>query len=114
MDLLRRLPLSLFVIALIVWAIGGATYFDGLRDEHRYVSSKSDLSCPIPGQDSVFAPSRWQSWPPGRVCIDGQREYDRPGLARALGVVGVPVGLLLLLGATGFRFAVWWRTRQRT
>src|SRR3954447_9823619 len=56
----------------------------------------ADLSCPISGVDSAYAPSEWQWWPPGRVCVDDGRKFDPPSNlgADAIVVAGVlAVGL---------------------
>jgi len=66
----------------------------------KQTNAEYDLSCPLPGQDSQFGYSTWQSWPPGQVChqADGS-VFSRPGLQRAGGIVIAAGGLIVFLAA---------------
>ena len=86
------------------WAIGpwwvflSVIYLTTVFDKQ--TNADYDLSCPLPGQDSQFGYSTWQSWPPGPVChqADGS-VFSRPGLQRASGIVIAAGGSIVFLAA---------------
>ena len=71
-------------------------FFGMLAWEHSNVSSSSDTSCPVPGEDSSsnYTPSEWRWMPPGRVCVYEGTTFDGPRWTRALGVVVLPLTLV--------------------
>lgn len=61
-----------------------------------------DLSCPLPGADSQYGASTWQSWPPGPVCRDAEgRVFSRPGFRDGAAIVIGAAGSVAFLTAGG-------------
>jgi hypothetical protein len=62
--------------------------------------SPFDWKCPLPGQDSTFGASTWQTWPPGTVCYDLEGNVtSEPRGFYAIVVLVAAGGSLAFLGA---------------
>lgn len=83
----------LLLIGGVTWALLLLAVLAVLYPFHG--QSEFDLSCEVPGRDSNYAPSEWQWWPPGRVCVHEGRQFDRPSWRRGAAVI------VLALGGTG-------------
>ena len=56
-----------------------------------------DFDCPIPGHDSTWGSSTWQTWPPGKVCHD-----DAGNVTRRPGAFNVLVAVAAVGGTMAF------------
>ncbi len=55
------------ILAGTVWVLAVFAFISLLAFENSQVGPH-DLSCPVQGQDSVYADSHWSWFPPGAVC----------------------------------------------
>jgi hypothetical protein len=59
-----------------------------------------DLSCPVPGVESLYGEVSWQAWPPGQVCSLNGRTFSEPPAYRGWLIVAevvVGAGLVVVL-----------------
>jgi hypothetical protein len=77
-------------------------------------AQSTDFSCPLPGQDSQYGSSTWQSWPPGPVCRDADgRVFSRPGFRGGATIVIAAAGSAAFLIAAGMQVRAAARRRTR-
>ncbi len=61
-----------------------------------------DTACPLPGQDSEYRSSTWQSWPPGTVCYDlAGQVMSRPGRKGGELIIVLAAGSVVFLTLGG-------------
>jgi hypothetical protein len=86
------------------WAIGltwvaiSVVYIVSAFDQQP--AKAMDFACQLPGRDSEFGSSTWQSWPPGTICYDLNGDvFSRPGVRVGVAiVVGSAVSGAFLVG----------------
>ncbi len=98
----RRIGAYLVGVLAVLWVLVGVALVTIIGWE---AITADDLSCAVPGLDSVYGDSSWQAWPPGQVCTFGDARLEEPGAARGAAIVfEIVVGVGL--------FVVWRRYRH--
>lgn len=110
-------------VSLFLWVFATLAFAALLLWEAEGINGASDLnSCPVPGQDSTYAPSKWSWLPPGAVCEFkhgdvGPTWWRVPAL---FALIGAPVGAAVVakrrdapIADEGPAFEEWVRRRDR-
>ena len=98
----RRIGAYIVGVLAVLWVLVGVALVTIIGWE---AITADDLSCPVPGLDSVYGDSSWQAWPPGQVCTFGDARLEEPGAIRGAAIVfEIVVGVGL--------FVVWRRYRH--
>jgi hypothetical protein len=90
---MRWLLAALLGVVVSGLVFANLAVFGVLAWEKSNVSSTSDLSCELPGNDSTYTPSEWRWFPPGRACVFGGRAFDEPSWLSGVAVILFPIAL---------------------